>query len=155
MFSTKLYNFNSALIKTSLKSSSTKSIINYIPKQKTITPVKKSEITKKMISFFKQNPIESDKDLSFFVNNETLIDITVQKNFKKNIYEHCIYFQVTDQGISSYKNIVKNIPPTQKTLKYEFKPAHGIIRIFYEVQLNEINGKKYLPINTPPLLFLK
>jgi hypothetical protein len=155
MLSSIINSLNSSLIKRSSRKVSTKSIIQYIPVQKKINPFKKTELTKQITTFFQQSPIETNKDLTFHINNDTLTDITVQKNFKKNIYEHCLYFQVTDQGISAYKDIVKNISKTQKKIKYEFKPAHGIIRIYCDVQLDEVNGKKYLPISSNTPLFLK
>jgi len=155
MLSSTINSLNSSLTKRSSRKVSIKSIIQYIPTQKIINPWKKTELTKQITTFFQQNPIETNKDLTFHISNDTLTDITVQKNLKKNIYEHCLYFQVTDQGISAYKNIVKNIPEIQKKIKYEFKPAHGIIRIYYDVKLNEVNGKKYLPINSNTPLFIK
>lgn len=155
MLSSTINSLNSSLIKSSLRKASTKSIIQYNPVQKKINPFKKTELTKQITTFFQQNPIKTNKDLTFHINNDTLTDITVQKNFKKNIYEHCLYFQVTDHGISAYKDIVKSIPETQKKIKYEFRPAHGIIRIYYDVQLDEVNGKKYLPISSNTPLFLK
>ena len=113
-----------------------------------------SNLIKKMEDFFSKTPVENNKDLSFFVNNEIIIDVTIQKNAKTNMHEHCIYFNNTQKGIASYKKIAKKINPNKTNLKLEFKPALGIIRIYYDVVLKEINGKNYLPLhtNTLPLL---
>mgnify|MGYP001161089879 CR=1 FL=1 len=113
-----------------------------------------SNLIKKMKDFFSKNPVENNKDLSFFINNEIIIDVTIQKNAKTNTHEHCIYFNNTQKGIASYKKIAKKINPNNTNLKLEFKPALGIIRIYYDVVLKEINGKNYLPLhtNTFPLL---
>ena len=155
MLISKLNHFNPNLLYLSHRYTSTNALVNYNPQTKIINVTNKSELTKKMINFFKQNPVDPHKDLSFFVNNEIIIDITVQKNFKKNMHEHCIYFQVSDKGISSYKKIMKTISKTQTNLKCEYKPAHGIIRIYSEIQLQKINGKQYLPLNKayPKLFF--